>query len=111
MTPETTAILLRAADRVEFNGWCQTIFARDGFGCATFSKDRSAVAWSAIGAIHIESIEDKTCASIDAIIACEELLAKFWEHGSLPAYNDAPNRIAPEVAHLLRAAALEGLWA
>ena len=102
VTPETTGVLLRAADRVK-KGWCQV----------SFTLGNPVVRWSAIGAIHAEyteSFEGKTYANVHAIVACERLLANLGEQGSLPSYNDARGRTAAEVAHLLRGAALEDLF-
>ncbi len=102
MTPETVDILLRAADRVQFKGWCQRRWGSGDEMCGERALIRVAAESGRSMSIHL----------IDAVGAAQRLVRKL--SGDLSSrlidYNDAAGRTAAEVAHLLRGAALESLW-
>ena len=121
MTPETRAILFRDADRVEFKEWFQGAHSLNEHGMQAIDPDgNDAVKWDALAAIDISAIglgvPNGCWGAYQAVAALLRKLGLYdgihpFTRGPITAYNDAPNRTAAEVAHLLRGAALEGLWA
>lgn len=101
----TAEILLKAADRVQFEGWTRYQWAEDANGKMVAATAPTAVKWCARGAV-------KSVAPTDyrALIAAEaiefHLLRGGYSHG-LMAWNDAPERTAGEVADTMRRVAKE----
>jgi hypothetical protein len=106
----TSEILLRAADRVQFQGWTQDALARDAVGNTVVDGktinpwDPTAAAWCAGGAILAE-VGNWTGAwpainalntELDSLTGCSSDIVKF---------NNAPDRTAGEVADMMRRAA------
>jgi len=138
VTPGTVDILLRAADRV-LTAWCQNADGYDSFGKDVGYSWRPSVEWSGRGAISEEAsgtgLYEPAIQAVELLLkkwAPRIVCPACRGVGNVPVgresdpddydaddesyvtkeedYNDAPGRTAAEVAHLLRGAALEGLW-
>lgn len=103
MTPETTSILFLAADRIEFKGWCQDRFGNEEVGMC---GERALVRESAD--LGLSLTEYGEASQVVTRLLKRLMPDKNW---CLINYNDTKGRTAHEVAHLLRAAALEDLFA
>lgn len=95
-------ILLEAAELIEQPGkWTQGAFARDHGGDGTAFCDPDAVCWCAEGAIAKVA---GGCGTASSALAALGIVT-----GGIYSYNDAPGRMASEVASKMREAAEEAL--
>lgn len=90
-------VLRRAADRVQFRGWTQGMLARDaaGEGVSPFKPEASE--WCALGAFYADFGGWNLSGAHREAYAALTIYA-----GSIPAWNNAPERTADEVADTMR---------
>ena len=81
--------------------WTQEVCARDAFGMPVASNDGAAICWCSIGAIN--RVEHSGKDYNHALTTLESLVP----HGSIPSFNDFPDRKHEEILALFDRAIAE----